>query len=69
MPLCQIEEFLEVEKLKNHVWHIQPACGLTGAGVIEGIEWLYNELYPRKTKPLANSSLHSRSWRWGALTF
>ena len=68
MPLCQIQEILDVEKLNNRIWHLQPACGLTGAGVIEGIEWLYGELFPKKAKCKSNSLMPSKGWRWGALT-
>lgn len=54
MPLSQIMEILELKKLHDHVWHLQPACALTGAGVFEGIGWLYNELMPQKHKTKTN---------------
>ncbi|KAM7535065.1 hypothetical protein Aperf_G00000103243 [Anoplocephala perfoliata] len=68
MPMYQIMEILDTEKLAGHVWHLQPTCALTGAGVLEGIEWLYNELLPSKQKPQLNSFVRSRGWRWRALS-
>ncbi|VDK39587.1 unnamed protein product [Taenia asiatica] len=55
MPLSQIMEILEVKKMHDHVWHLQPSCALTGAGVFEGIGWLYDELMPQKHKAKTNS--------------
>ncbi|KAL5109256.1 ADP-ribosylation factor 6 [Taenia crassiceps] len=54
MPLSQIMEILEVGKMHDHVWHLQPACALTGAGIFEGIGWLYDELVPQKRKGKTN---------------
>ncbi|VDD76906.1 unnamed protein product [Mesocestoides corti] len=68
MPLAQVLEVLEVEKLRGRVWHVQPTCALTGAGVIEGIEWLHNQLVPQKSKSRATSSETTRRWKRGALT-
>ena len=41
-----------VEKLGLHkekrAWHLQPCCGLNGEGIIEGFEWLKNEVKKSK---------------------
>lgn len=35
----------------KHNWHIQPCCAVTGAGLLEGLDWLANALeVARKTK-------------------
>ncbi|VDO03717.1 unnamed protein product [Rodentolepis nana] len=67
IPMSEIIEILDTKKLTGHIWHLQPTCALTGAGVIEGIEWLYNELMPHKDKPRMKNFVRSRGWRCGTL--
>ncbi|VDL19038.1 unnamed protein product [Hymenolepis diminuta] len=62
MPMTQIMEILDMEALTDHIWHLQPTCALTGAGLNEGIEWLYNELMSHKEKSRMKSSVRSRDW-------
>mmetsp|Transcript_12044 Transcript_12044/g.16694 ORF Transcript_12044/g.16694 Transcript_12044/m.16694 type:complete len:185 (-) Transcript_12044:127-681(-) len=35
---------LGLDKLQNHVWHVQGACATTGEGLVEGMDWLANTL-------------------------
>jgi small GTP-binding protein len=34
----------ELDKIKNHIWHIQPCSALKGEGLITGIKWLSEQL-------------------------
>jgi len=40
MTAAQIAEELNLQAIKDHSWHIQACCALTGEGLYEGIEWL-----------------------------
>lgn len=39
----QIKEKLQLNKRKTP-WHVQPATATTGDGVIEGLDWLVEQL-------------------------
>ncbi|KAK0428276.1 hypothetical protein QR680_010708 [Steinernema hermaphroditum] len=36
---------LGLPKIKNRKWHVQSSCALTGEGVQEGLEWLFQSLF------------------------
>ncbi|EPX72890.1 ADP-ribosylation factor [Schizosaccharomyces octosporus yFS286] len=36
----QITEILQLDKLKDRLWNVQPTCALTGDGLLEGLAWL-----------------------------
>ncbi|KAK0428277.1 hypothetical protein QR680_010708 [Steinernema hermaphroditum] len=36
---------LGLPKIKNRKWHVQSSCALTGEGVQEGLEWLFQNLF------------------------
>ena len=38
-----IEDY-ELDKIKDHIWHIQPCSALKGEGLITGIKWLSEQL-------------------------
>jgi len=40
MSSVEISEFLGLSDVKNHPWHIQSCCALTGEGLLDGIEWI-----------------------------
>jgi ADP-ribosylation factor-like protein 5B len=40
MTAAQIAQELELHKIKDHAWHIQACCALTGDGLYEGIDWI-----------------------------
>jgi ADP-ribosylation factor-like protein 5B len=40
MNAAEISEKLSLHSIREHNWHIQTCCALTGEGVVEGLEWL-----------------------------
>ncbi len=38
-----IEQF-NLQDIKNHEWHIQSCCAITGEGLDEGLDWLTTKL-------------------------
>ena len=40
MTTAELSDALALHSLKDHVWHIQPSCALTGEGLQEALEWL-----------------------------
>mmetsp|Transcript_22031 Transcript_22031/g.61950 ORF Transcript_22031/g.61950 Transcript_22031/m.61950 type:complete len:187 (+) Transcript_22031:71-631(+) len=44
MPPSEISEALALSSIRDHSWHIQRSCGLTGEGLFEGLEWLVARL-------------------------
>ena len=51
MDVNEVIDKLELAILKNHPWHCQGTCAISGQGVNEGMNWLINEL-EAKNKPL-----------------
>ena len=47
MSVKEITDKLELNKLKNHKWHVQGCCATTGDGLYEGLDWLSNKLNER----------------------
>lgn len=39
-----LTELFSLHEIKNHDWHIQSCCALTGEGLEEGLDWLTNKL-------------------------
>jgi len=48
MPAAEISEKLGLSGLRNRQWFIQSACGTTGDGLYEGLDWLSRTLSARK---------------------
>nr|QXF29080.1 Arf1a [Paratrimastix pyriformis] len=45
MPAHELRDHLELARVcKNNSWFIQPCCALTGDGLVNGLEWLAQEL-------------------------
>lgn len=40
MSPAEISEALSLHTIKNHDWHIQACCALTGEGLFEGLGWV-----------------------------
>ena len=47
MSAAEISKQFNLTSLKNHSWHIQACCALTGEGLYEGMEWLTGEIAKR----------------------
>lgn len=50
MSVKQVTDKLELNKLKNHEWHVQGSCMTTGDGLYEGLDWLSNKLNNKEKK-------------------
>eukprot|EP00658_Telonema_sp_P-2_P066323 TRINITY_DN5536_c0_g1_i1.p1 TRINITY_DN5536_c0_g1~~TRINITY_DN5536_c0_g1_i1.p1 ORF type:complete len:104 (-),score=32.89 TRINITY_DN5536_c0_g1_i1:153-464(-) len=44
ISVAEISEMLELHEIKQHEWHIQGCCALTGDGLFEGLEWVVSKL-------------------------
>uniref|UniRef100_A0ACB8EUT1 ADP-ribosylation factor-like protein 5C n=1 Tax=Sphaerodactylus townsendi TaxID=933632 RepID=A0ACB8EUT1_9SAUR len=40
MSASEISKFLTLSSIKDHPWHIQGCCALTGEGLPAGLEWM-----------------------------
>ncbi|GCB73629.1 hypothetical protein scyTo_0002709 [Scyliorhinus torazame] len=40
MSAAEISKFLTLTAIKDHPWHIQACCALTGEGLGQGLEWM-----------------------------
>ena len=37
-------QIYEFDKIKDHIWHIQPCSAQTGEGLVTGMKWLSDQL-------------------------
>jgi len=44
MTPAEIAQELSLHTIKNHNWHIQASCALTGEGLYEGIDWITQQV-------------------------
>ncbi|EDO28892.1 predicted protein [Nematostella vectensis] len=44
MSVAEISEQLNLACIKDHGWHIQACCALTGEGLYQGLEWITTQL-------------------------
>ncbi|CAL1529688.1 unnamed protein product [Lymnaea stagnalis] len=47
MSPAEISQQLNLTAVKDHVWHIQACCGLTGEGLYQGLEWITSHIRRR----------------------
>ncbi len=40
MTAAELTEALNLHSIKDHEWHIQSCCALTGEGLNDGLEWV-----------------------------
>lgn len=40
MSASEVTDALSLHTIKNHDWHIQPSCAVTGEGLQEGLAWI-----------------------------
>lgn len=41
MNVEELTQSLQLHSIRNHDWHIQACCALTGEGLLDGINWIY----------------------------
>uniref|UniRef100_S4P7T3 ADP-ribosylation factor-like protein 5B n=7 Tax=Obtectomera TaxID=104431 RepID=S4P7T3_9NEOP len=44
MTAAEISEQLDLTSIKQHPWHIQACCALTGEGLHLGLEWIASRI-------------------------
>ncbi|CAH0559367.1 unnamed protein product [Brassicogethes aeneus] len=44
MTTSELADKLQLKDLRNRRWHMQGACALKGSGLVEGFDWLANEI-------------------------
>ncbi|XP_053217417.1 putative ADP-ribosylation factor-like protein 5C isoform X2 [Podarcis raffonei] len=44
MSTSEISNFLTLSSIKDHPWHIQGCCALTGEGLPAGLEWMISKV-------------------------
>ena len=44
MSAAEISQHLNLTSIKDHRWQIQACCALTGEGLVQGLEWIGNQL-------------------------
>ncbi|KAJ1135338.1 hypothetical protein NDU88_001778 [Pleurodeles waltl] len=44
MSTSEISKYLTLSGIKDHPWHIQACCALTGEGLPAGLEWMKSRL-------------------------
>ena len=49
-----IDEY-ELNKIKNHIWHVQPCSAIKGDGLVNGIKWLSDQLVFRGKNNFPNN--------------
>lgn len=43
MTTAEISQFLTLSAIKDHPWHIQGCCALTGEGLLAGLQWMQSQ--------------------------
>jgi small GTP-binding protein len=44
LSAAELSESLALHTVRNHDWHIQACCALTGQGLYAGLDWIVNRL-------------------------
>lgn len=44
MTAAEISQQLNLTSIKEHPWHIQACCALTGEGLYQGLEWIVSNI-------------------------
>ena len=57
MNVAEIEEKMELYKLSNRKWFIQPTSGASGEGLFEGFEWLRSQHLGEEYSPATADTL------------
>eukprot|EP00731_Ephydatia_muelleri_P030255 Em0021g778a len=61
MSIQEITEKLELNTLKDRLWHIQSTCATSGDGLYEGLDWLRDTLSNREIKKTLALAPHRNS--------
>lgn len=47
-PVNELINIYGLDKVKNHLWHVQPCSAKTGEGLMAGLKWLSDQLVFKK---------------------
>ena len=53
MGVSELSEGLDLISLTTHNWHVQASCAITGEGLVEGLQWVAEELRRKEAAPQA----------------
>uniref|UniRef100_H3AZM9 Nebulin n=1 Tax=Latimeria chalumnae TaxID=7897 RepID=H3AZM9_LATCH len=59
MTVPEISQYLKLTSIKDHQWHIQACCALTGEGLSQGLEWMMSRLRLSLHRPSVATDWHS----------
>ena len=51
----KLAQIYELNKIKDHEWHIQACSAKTGEGLVAGLEWLSERLVLKKNTKFPNN--------------
>lgn len=49
----ELSQALTLHRIKDHDWHIQASCALTGEGLLDGLGWIAEKLKESRALPVA----------------
>lgn len=55
MNVEEMSSALNLHSIRNHDWHIQACCALTGEGLLEALAWIYQRTRPGGQQGAAGS--------------
>ncbi|CAH8469150.1 unnamed protein product [Heterobilharzia americana] len=44
MSVAEISHNLNLTSIRDHPWHVQPCCALTGEGLPQGLDWIATQI-------------------------
>lgn len=47
LTMEEIQEYLELDKIKSHHWKIFPCSAITGKNILESVDWLIHDISSR----------------------
>lgn len=51
MKVPELSEALDLVSLTTHNWHVQASCAITGEGLLDGLNWIAEELRRKQAVP------------------
>ena len=59
MGPAELSQGLDLISLTTHNWHVCASCALTGEGLVEGLNWVAEELRRKEAAPLVAPGPHA----------
>lgn len=48
MDAAELSQALTLHTIRKHDWRIQPACAITGEGLLDGLGWIAEKVRGRR---------------------